>query len=176
MFKRHVVATERHIIRPWRLVALAVAAGSLALGIWALARTGLDLDHLFRPERRVLGLPHTPALALGEIAFGIVMLYAARSRLVGRLIMIGAGVVVAAGGALVLTDAFEPRVHRWTAANDTSGWLFLIVGAVVVLAATILPTIASSRRTVERQPVASHRDEIDHDDAHFWRRRHGVRT
>jgi hypothetical protein len=174
MFNRRTdVDVTEHVIRPWRIVAFVVASGSLALGIWALARTGLDLDHLFRPERRVLGLPHTPALALGEIAFGVVMVLAATSPIVGRLLMIVAGAAVAIGGVLVVTDTFERRIDRWTAANDTSGWLFIVVGALVVLAAAMLPTLASRDRTVTRD---DHRGRGDRDDALFWRHRRDART
>ena len=52
--------------RPANVIAAVVGIGTIALGVWALIKTGINTDHIFTPTKDVLGLPHTPTLALGE--------------------------------------------------------------------------------------------------------------
>jgi hypothetical protein len=142
------VDSRERVFRPWALVAAVIGLGAIALGVWALVKTGLDTKRLFGPRAEVLGLPHTPALALGEIGFGVLMLLAAASRTAGRLLMMILGVAAATFGVLVLTDTYTGHLGRWTAADDSTGWLYVIVGAVAIVAAAVLPTMRSRHSVV----------------------------
>ena len=69
-------------------------------------------------------------------------------------------------GIIVLSDTWSDRVHRWTAANHDSGWLFILIGAVFVLAAT-LPLLVSTQTVpahdavvTEPEPVANEREPL----------------
>jgi hypothetical protein len=152
---------RRRTKRPANVVAAVVGIGAIVLGVWALIKTGINTDHIFTPTKDVLGLPHTPTLALGEIAFGILLLVASALGAFGTFLIALAGAASFAFGVIVLSDSWSGRVHRWTAADHDSGWLFILVGAVFVLAA-VLPLLVSPRKmttpdapATERQPVPS---------------------
>ena len=102
-----------------------------------MVKTGINTDHIFTPTKDVLGLPHTPTLALGEIAFGVLLLVAAALGRFGTFLIALAGAGSFAFGVIVLSDSWSGRVQRWTAADHDSGWVFVGVGAVLVLAAVL---------------------------------------
>ena len=85
------------------------ASGSfpIALGVWALIKTGLNTDHIFTPTEDVLGLPHTPALALAEIGFGIVLLLAAATGAFGTFLIAVLGVASVVFGVIVVSDSWS---------------------------------------------------------------------
>jgi hypothetical protein len=145
---------NRRAQRPSHVIAAVVGLCAVALGVWALIKTGVNTDHIFTPTKDVLGLPHTPTLALGEIVFGILLLVAAALGRFGTFLIALAGAALFAFGVIVVSDSWSGRVHRWTAADHDSGWVFVGIGAVLVLAA-ILPLLVSTRRvqTSERPPI-----------------------
>ena len=144
---------RRRAKRPANVIAAVVGVCAIALGVWALVKTGINTDHIFTPTKDVLGLPHTPTLALGEIAFGIVLLVAAALGRFGTFLIALAGAASFAFGVIVLSDSWSGRVHRWTAADHDSGWVFIGVGAVLVLAA-VLPLLVSTRRVQPQEAPA----------------------
>jgi hypothetical protein len=91
--------TERGF-SPGQILIVLAGAASLALGIVAVARTGLD-GPLSRPIEPVLGWDHTALLGLIEIGAGAVMILAglrAGTRWIGGLV----GIAAIVGGALIL--------------------------------------------------------------------------
>jgi predicted anti-sigma-YlaC factor YlaD len=142
---------RRRSTRPANVIAAVVGIFSIVLGVWALIRTGLNTDHIFTPSKDVLGLPHTPTLALGEIAFGVLLLLAAMSGAFGTFVIALLGAASFAFGVIVVSDSWSGRVHRWTAASHDTGWIFILIGAVFVLAA-VLPALVSTRRAPAEQP------------------------
>lgn len=150
---------HRRAKRPANVIAAVVGVCAIALGVWALIKTGINTDHIFTPTKDVLGLPHTPTLAIGEIAFGVLLLVAAALGRFGTFLIALAGAASFAFGVIVLSDSWSGRVHRWTAADHDSGWVFVGVGAVLVLAA-VLPSLVSTRRVQpqEASPVPAERD------------------
>jgi uncharacterized membrane protein len=186
----HDVIVERRVVRPWAIVALVVGIAAIAFGVWGLVRTGLNSDHIFTPTKDVLGVHQTPALALGEIAFGLLLLIAASMPAVGRVLMALLGAASLAFGVVVLADGWSHRIDRWTAANDTTGWMFVVVGAVIFLSA-LLPTMRSEREVAAEQPVTAAESGADATDAerradrtpashergrHWWQPVHGHRA
>jgi hypothetical protein len=119
-----------------------------------LIRTGLNTDHIFTPTREVLGLPHTPTLALAEIGFGILLLVAATMGSFGTFLVAVLGAVSLAFGIIVLSESWSDQLHRWTASDHDTGWLFILIGAVFLLTATA-PLLVSRRRAPSRDDVTA---------------------
>jgi hypothetical protein len=136
------------------LIALAGVA-ALALGIVAVARTGLD-GSWTEPVEPVLGWDHTALLGLFEIGAGVVMLLAslrAGARWLGGLV----GLAAIAGGILIVGQ-FDDGVDRWIAehlaAERTFGWVAIVIGAVAVLGAAI-PRVRRTRRVSTTHSMAT---------------------
>ena len=134
------VITERGFSPGQILVALAGLA-ALALGIVAVARTGLEAP-LSDPVEPVLGFDHSALLGLVEIGAGAVMLLAslrAGARWLGGLV----GLAAIVGGILVLGEL------DWTVdelgAEPDFGWVAIAIGAVALLGAAI-PRVRRTRR------------------------------
>jgi hypothetical protein len=149
-----VVVTHR-VVRLWAIAAVVIGIAAVVFGIWGLARTGLNTDHIFTPTRDVLDVHQTPALALGVIGFGVLLLIAASMPAIGRGLMALLGAASLASGVIVLADGWSHRIDHWTAANDTTGWLAVVVGGVTLLSALFLPTIRSDREVADRRAVAT---------------------
>jgi Domain of unknown function (DUF4383) len=135
---------------PAQIVSFIVGVGAIVFGVLALIETGVD-GSLKRPHDELWSFHHTPLLALIEIAFGILLVLAATSATFGRGVMAILGSAAAAFGILVLLDAWPNRLHRWLGVHDRNGWLFVIVGGVVLLSALVLPTIVRPGRRVIQQ-------------------------
>jgi hypothetical protein len=150
---------RRRAGRPANVIAAIVGILAITLGVWALIKTGLNTDHIFTPTKEVLGLPHTPILALAEIGFGILLLFAAATGAFGTFLIAALGVASLAFGIIVLSDSWSEQVHRWTAADHDSGWLFILIGAVFVLAAT-LPLLVSTRTVQTADETATTHEPV----------------
>jgi hypothetical protein len=144
---------RRRVMRPANVIAAVVGILAITLGVWALIETGLNTDHIFTPTKEVLGLPHTPTLALGEIGFGILLLFAAAAGAFGTFLIAVLGAASFAFGVIVVSDSWSGRVHAWTAANHDNGWVFILIGAVFVVSAAL--PLFISKRTVQTQEATA---------------------
>jgi hypothetical protein len=119
-----------------QVLIMAAGAAMLAMGIVTIVRGDLD-GELTDPVVQVLGFDHTPLLGLIEIGAGVLLVLAGL-RPSGRMLagLIGALLIVA--GALVLAEL------DWITDNLTAeqsyGWVPIIVGAVTLVAAFAFPT------------------------------------
>ena len=143
---------------PAQIVGLLAGIGFSALGIAALAKTGFNTAHLYRPQVLVWGLPHSPLLGALELAFGIVVVLVSvvpgAER--GPLIVLGTFALVI--GIVVLTESVPNRLNHWLGVTHRNGWLFVIAGAVLVVTALFAPTFAARRRIVtDRENVVPSR-------------------
>jgi vacuolar-type H+-ATPase subunit I/STV1 len=141
---------------PAQFVALLVGAAAIVFGIVALAKTGIHGDSLRSPHREVWSFDHTPLLAVVEIGFGVLLVLASVSAGASRALMALLGVLAVAFGVVILVDAWPARMHRWFGVHDRNGWLFVITGAVVVLAGLVLPTFSRPETRIVREV---HRDD-----------------
>jgi hypothetical protein len=163
---RQVEPTDRHDVilqqRPWaveeetvvergfspgQILIVLAGAAALALGIVAVARTGLD-GPLSEPTAEVLGWNHTALLGLIEIGAGAVMILSglrAGARWLGGLV----GIAAIVGGALILGQL------DWTVdelgAERSFGWVAIVIGAVAVIGAAIPRVRRRSRRLTQTQ-------------------------
>lgn len=140
-----------YVWSPAQAVAVILGIGAIVFGALALAETGLDLGHVDEPHESVLSFHTTPLLGLAEIAWGVLMVIAGLRPVAGRALMTLLGAAATALGALVVLDAWPNRLHDALGVHDRNGWLFLAAGVVTLIAAFVLPVVASPGRRVVRQ-------------------------
>jgi hypothetical protein len=143
-------AVTAHHWSPAQIVAVIIGAGFVILGIAALARTGVPTEHITSPHEEVLGFRHSPLLGLIEIGFGALLVVAGVIPGAARSLMALLGVISAAFGVVLLVDIAPDRLHRWLGVGDPYGWMVLVVGVVLLVAAFFSPDVASNRRSRER--------------------------
>jgi hypothetical protein len=138
---------------PAQIIGLIAGIGFVALGIAGLARTGFNTAHIYTPHDMVWRLPHSPLLGAIEVGFGALLI-------IGSLVPGGArpflgflGAIALAFGLVVLIEQEPNRLNHWLAVTHRSGWLFGIVGLVVLLGALFAPVFGS---TTHRRVVRSH--------------------
>ncbi|MEP6624384.1 MAG: hypothetical protein ABJC79_08070 [Acidimicrobiia bacterium] len=151
---------EPVITRTWspaQVVAIVVGAAFVGLGIAALGKTGFTVDHVMRPARDVGGFRHTPLLGATEVGLGAFLLLSGIVAGGLRSLMAVLGVGAAALGVLLVTDVAPNRLHYWLGVGHRYGWLAIVVGAVVLLAALISPnfTHTTSANHLRRQRVVT---------------------
>ena len=141
---------------PAQVVGLIVGIGFIVLGIAAVARTGFDTGHLDTPHLLVWRFPHSPLLGAIEIAFGVLMVLASVVPGADRAFMAFLGALALAFGLVVLLEAAPNRLNDWLAVTHRSGWLFTVVGAVVLVSALLSPVFGGGRRrrVVRTRPLA----------------------
>lgn len=166
MFGRHNTADsgvveevdERpgHVWSPAQAVSVILGIAAIVFGAIALADIGLDLGHVDGPHATVLGFHTTPLLALAEIGWGVLMVFAGMRPVAGRALMSLLGTAAITLGALILLDAWPNRLHDWFGVHDKNGLLMLAAGAITLVAAFVLPVVASpGRRVVKQRHVVS---------------------
>src|SRR5207245_1306549 len=120
---------------------------------FAIARTGLNPDHLYTPNASVATLHHTPLLALSELAFGALMVWAAFRPLLGRGLTAVLGLAVLGLGVVTIGNIWPARLHHWLGVSHRNGWLFVLVGGVSFLAAVFVPVLRTQHKVIERAPA-----------------------
>jgi len=130
-----VVARRSMYVTPAQVVSAIGGLVFIAFGIFAVARTGLS-GPLSTPQTQVLGLQHTAAIGLVEIAVGAVLVLCGLSAaLRGLSALIGIGLVVVGIIILAGSNHFLARLHTEAAL----GWVGVIVGGAVLLSALVVP-------------------------------------
>lgn len=142
---------------PAQLIGLVIGIGFTVLGIAAVARTGFNTGHVFTPHDVIWHLPHSPLLGAIEIGYGVLMILAAVIPGGARSLMTLLGAISLAFGIVVLVEGAPSHLNDWLAVTRRSGWLFVIVGAVVVLASMFAPVFGGDvrRRVVRDEQVVS---------------------
>lgn len=141
---------DREIERRWALDAsdvVSLVAGLLfgVMGLIALVELGFS-DFPSEATTDVFGLTHTQLWGIADILLGLLLI--AGSGAIGRGTTIFAGAVTLVVG-IVVVAALEELDPTLTTENGY-GWLAIIVGLVVLVAAIAVPTVAARRdRVVE---------------------------
>jgi hypothetical protein len=144
--------TERGF-SPGQVLILLAGAVTLAIGLIAIVRTGLD-GPLSDPVETVLWWDHTALLGLFEVGAGVLLILGGlhpAMRWLGGLV----GLAMIVGGVLILGEL------DWTmdelGAERDFGWAPIVVGAVAVIGAAI-PRIRRTRQVT----TTTARPEIVH--------------
>ncbi len=141
---------------PWspaQLVGLVIGLGFVILGVASLVRTGFPTDHLDRPQALVWHLPHSPLLGAIDVAFGALLLLASVVPGGVRSLMTFLGVVALGFGLVVVLDIATSDTHRWLGVTHRNGWLYVAVGAVVLVASFFAPVFFGRTHSVHYRRV-----------------------
>ncbi len=133
---------------PWspaQIIGLIVGIGFVVLGVAAVVRTGFDTSHIYSPHVVVWQLPQSPLFALIEIAYGVLLIAASVVPGGMRSLMGLLGAIALAFGLVIVVGSTPTRLNHWLGVTHRNGWLFVIVGAVVLLAAILSPVFGGGR-------------------------------
>jgi hypothetical protein len=142
---------------PGQLVSLIVGVGAVAIGLVAMVRAGID-GSLETPTVEVLGFTHTAWLGLAEVGLGVLLILAGIGAWGRPLsVILGVGMVIAG----VLIGAVPDEMPAELAVEEDFGWALAAIGAVVAVAALILPVWRTRRvkrngELIDDDRVAAH--------------------
>jgi hypothetical protein len=140
------VSVDKRTWSPAQLVAGAVGLFLVVVGAVALLRGGVET--FTSPTSTVLGLTHTPLMAMISIVLGGTFLAAAASTLGVRSTLTFLGLVSLGFGLVV---AIEPgATTAWFGGGRPLGALYMVIGAASLIAGWTSPTITSHQRTSTR--------------------------
>lgn len=115
-----------------RLAAVVAAAFALIIAVIALIRLDWDAGMDAAPVD-VVGIPFTPAVAIGTAVVAVVAILAAASRGRGAKLVVGA-VLACVGVAILLASDAAADLDL----SDGLGWLAIGVGALLLIAALVI--------------------------------------
>jgi hypothetical protein len=144
------VRERRWDMAPGQIVSLIVGVGFVALGLVAVLRAGFD-GSLAEPVVDVLGFTHTAWLGLAEIGLGLLLMLAG-STMAGRSLSVLLGALMVIAGVLVV--AVPEDLPGELGLEKDFGMPLIMVGAIVALAALVLPAWRTHR--VDREVVDLH--------------------
>jgi hypothetical protein len=133
-------AVERPPWSPAQLIALAIGILSTVIGVIALTKTGIHSNAMDVVRSNGPLWQHTAWLAIGEIVFGLLMIGAGVIPGGARGMMTFLGILALAFGIAVLVDKTDLR------AEDTTGWAFIVAGALSLIAASVSPVFFTGTR------------------------------
>jgi len=133
-------AVERPPWSPAQLIALAIGIISTVIGVVALTKTGIHSNTMDVVRSNGPLWQHTAWLAIGEIAFGLIMIGAGVVPGGARGLMTFLGILALAFGIAVLVAKNDLR------AEDATGWAFIIAGGLSLLAAALSPVFFTGTR------------------------------
>jgi hypothetical protein len=147
-------ATDADVVRrshtptwsPAQIIGLIVGIGFIVLGVAALAKTGFDTSHVDQPHDVVWHFAHSPLMGAIEVAYGALLVIASVVPGAARTLMAFLGAIGVAFGLVVLIESTPNTLNDWLAVTHRNGWLFLIAGGVVLLAAIFSPVFGGGYR------------------------------
>ncbi len=138
-----VRSTSVRRFAPDAVIAALVGLVLTVIGLIAIVRAGLD-DPVEQPVIEVLGLTHTAWLGVIEVGIGLGLLLSGAARSRGGAILFGSILAIGAFVGAVQQDSFEETL----ALESSFAWVLVVAGAVVVLAALLVPRTISRTDTV----------------------------
>ncbi|MGZ6960030.1 MAG: hypothetical protein ACXVLM_10040 [Ilumatobacteraceae bacterium] len=128
---------------PDAVIAALVGLVLLVIGLIAIVRGGFS-GPMSDPVVKVLGFTHTTTLGLIETGLGVCLLASGAARSRAAAMFFGGVLGVAGFIGAVQTKSFRTAL----ALESSMAWLAVVAGAVVVLAALLLPRFAKRSSTV----------------------------
>ena len=147
----HRAGTSPMVVRPaWgptQIVVLVVGLVATIFGAVALARTGTDFSNLPATHAQVAGMGFTALSAAVQLAAGVVLLACGMSPYAARAGAAIIGVASLVWGIVIVADTVR-LFSSWGYTRST-GVVYIVAGAVLLLSALLSPVFASSRREVQ---------------------------
>jgi hypothetical protein len=134
---------------PAQIIGLIVGIGFIVLGAAALVKTGFNTSHIDQPHDVVWHFAHSPLLGAIEVAYGVLLVIASVIPGAARGLMAFLGAIAVAFGLVVLIESVPNQLNDWLAVSHRNGWLYVIAGGVVLLAAIFSPVFGGSLRRRE---------------------------
>jgi len=131
---------------PAQIIGLIVGIFYAVLGTAAVIRTGFDTSHIYTPKDDVWSFTHNPLLAVIEIGFGALLIIASVVPGGVRWLMGFLGAVALGFGVVIVAGDTPSRLNDWLGVTHRNGWLYVITGAVVLLAALVSPVFVTGTR------------------------------
>jgi hypothetical protein len=128
---------------PDAVIAALVGLVLLVIGLIAIVRGGFS-GPMSDPVVNVLGFTHTTTLGLIEIGVGVCLLVSGAARSRAGAMFFGGVLGVAGFVGAVQTKSFDTAL----ALESSMAWLAVVAGAIVVLAALLLPRFAKRSSTI----------------------------
>ena len=154
-----VVIRERTwTFAPGQLISMAVGIGLVAMGVVAMVRAGID-GSFATPEVEVLGFTHTAWLGLAEVGAGVLLILAGTGAW-GRALSVLVGAAMMICGVLIGVEASS--MPDELAVEEDFGWMLVLLGALVALAAMVLPVWRSRRLRRNGVDIDDDRELLTH--------------
>jgi hypothetical protein len=145
-------STSRVVERPaWSPAQVLGGAGGVVLiviGAIGLARTGTNFSHISATHAMAAGLHFTCLSALVQLGTGVLLLGACVFPGSAKPAMAFFGVLLVAWGIVIEVDI--TRLFTTWGYSKGTGTFYIVVGAVLVLAAALSPMFFSSRQERSR--------------------------
>jgi hypothetical protein len=141
----HVSTAYASNFAPDAIIAAAVGLVILVVGLIAIVRGGFD-GPMSDPVVRVLGFTHTTTLGLIEIGIGFCLLISGATRSRSGELFFGAVLGIGAFVGAVQASSFRHSL----ALEAGMAWLAVLLAAVVVLSALMLPRYLRRSTTITR--------------------------
>lgn len=151
--QRPTIAVATPPWSPAQIIGLIAGIFFAVLGIAAVVRTGFETSHVYTPHEEVWSFAHSPLLAVIEIGYGALLIIASVVPGGVRWMMGLLGAAALALGIVIVAGDTPARLNKWLAVTHRNGWLFVITGAVVVLAAILSPVFLTTSRRREVRHV-----------------------
>jgi hypothetical protein len=142
---------------PAQIVAFILGVGAVLLGAITLARAGFNVHHMTRPTTDVWRWHQTPILGIAEVAAGALLILGSFRAAASRVVLWIVSVAALGLGITVLIDAFPRQLHFWLGVTHADAWLYVIAGALGLVASMASPTFwhYSRRERVRRDQVVA---------------------
>lgn len=140
---------DRQTERRWALdasdvISLLAGLAFVVMGLLALVELGFD-EFPSEVVTDVFGLAHTQLVGIASIALGLLLIAGCGS--IGRSVTIFAGALTLVIG-IVVVAAYD-ELDATMAADKAYGWLAVLAGAVVLIAAIAIPSVATRSDRVD---------------------------
>lgn len=141
----HVSTAYASNFAPDAIIAAIVGLVVLVVGLIAIVRGGFD-GPMSDPVVRVVGFTHTTALGLIEIGIGFCLLVSGAMRSRSGELLFGSILGIGAFVGAVQANSFRHSL----ALQSGMAWLAVLLAAIVVLSALMLPRYLRRSTTVTR--------------------------